>query len=316
MMWLPASSGLRLRGSARACAGAVACALLTVSSLTARQVAEPEKRTELRIATQKKLEAIAGNLDGVMGYVIVDITSGERFERLPGESFPLASTIKIAILYELFKQAEEGRLKLDEVQALDRRHVVGGSGVLNHLAAPAMTLRDYAVLMIVLSDNSATNLLIDTVGMESVRKRMAGAGLPGLQLRRRMIDLDAALRGDENVGSPDDLARLLLMIHKGEGLQPASREGILQVLRKPKTSALRDGVPAAVPVANKTGSLEGVAADAGIVYVPDRPYIFVATTTYLKSGAAGNEAIRAASRAAFDYFDRVARSSEFGRVIR
>lgn len=313
MTAVPPSSGQWGRGFMIALGWAV---LMAVSPLAEGQVAEPEKRLELRASTQKALDAIAGGLDGVMGFVIVDITSGERFERLPGESFPLASTIKIAILYELFKQAEEGRLKLDVVQPLDKRHVVGGSGVLNHLSAPAMSLRDYAVLMIVLSDNSATNLLIDTVGMENVRKRMAAAGLPGLQLRRRMIDLEAAKRGDENIGSPDDLARLLLMIHKGEGLQPASRDGILQILRKPKTSALRDGVPSSVPVANKTGSLEGVAADAGIVYITDRPYIFVATTTYLKSGAAGNEAIRAASRAAFDYFDRVARSSEFGRVIR
>ena len=294
----------------------LALSLVPGSPLVGGQVAEPEKRIELRAATQKKLDAVAANLDGVMGYVILDITSGERFERLSGESFPLASTIKIAILYELFKQAEEGRLKLDVVQPLDKRHVVGGSGVLNHLTAPAMSLRDYAVLMIVLSDNSATNQLIDAVGMENVRKRMADAGLPGLQLRRRMIDLDAARRGDENVGSPDDLARLLLLIHKGAGLQPASREGILQILRKPKTSALRDGVPSSVPVANKTGSLEGVAADAGIVYVPDRPYIFVATTTYLKSGGGGEEAIRAASRTAFDYFDRLAKSSEFGRIIK
>ena len=313
MTWVPSTSGPWVRGSMVALGWAV---LMVVSPLAEAQVAEPAKRLELRTSTQKTLDTIAGDLDGVMGFVIVDITSGERFERLPGESFPLASTIKIAILYELFKQAEEGRLKLDVVQPLDRRHVVGGSGVLSHLSAPAMSLRDYAVLMIVLSDNSATNLLIDTVGMENVRKRMAAAGVPGLQLRRRMIDLEAAKRGDENIGSPDDLARLLLMIHKGEGLQPASRDGILQILRKPKTSALRDGVPPSVPVANKTGSLEGVAADAGIVYITDRPYIFVATTTYLKSGAAGNDAIRAASRAAFDYFDRVARSSEFGRVIR
>lgn len=289
---------------------------MTAALVTGSQPAAPAKRIELRAATQKALEAIATDLDGVMGYVVIDITSGERFERLPRESFPLASTIKLAILYELFKQADEGRLKLDTVQALDRRHVVGGSGVLNHLTAPAMSLRDFAVLMIILSDNSATNLLIDTVGMENVRTRMAGAGLPGLQLRRRMIDLEAATRGDENVGSPDDLARLLLIIHKGEGLQPSSREGILEILRKPKTSALRDGVPSNVPVANKTGSLDGVAADAGIVYLADRPYIFVATTTYLKDGAAGNAGIRAASRVAFDYFNRVARSSEYGRIIR
>jgi beta-lactamase class A len=140
--------------------------------------------------------------------------------------------------------------------------------------------------------------------------------MPGLKLRRKMIDTAAALRGDENVGSPSDLARLLEMIYRSEGLAKESSDAIIAILRKAKPSALRDGVPASVPVANKTGTLEGVAADAGIVYLRDRPYVFVATTTYLKSNAAGEAAIRAASQTAFDYFNRIAKSSEYGRVIR
>lgn len=277
---------------------------------------EPAKREELRSKTQAQLTAIADSLDGVMGVVAVDLESGERFERLPNETFPLASTIKLTILYELFKQAEEGRLTLDDVRPLDRRHAVGGSGVLFELTTPALSLRDYAVLMIVLSDNTATNLLMDAVGMDNVNRRMTALGMPGLKLRRRMIDAAAALRGDENVGSPADLAKLLQIIHRSEGLSKASSDAIAGILRKPKSSALREGVPGNVPVANKTGGLEAVAADAGIVYLPDHPYVLVVTTTYLKNNADGNEAIRRASRVVFDYFNRVAKSSEYGRIIR
>lgn len=287
--------------------------LLLAANLAAQ---EPASRVELREKTQKQLDAIAENLDGVMGYVVVDIASGERFERMAGEAFPLASTIKLAILYEMFKQADEGRLRIDESRPLDRRHVVGGSGVLSELEAPAMSLRDYAVLMIVLSDNSATNLLIDAVGMENVTQRMNGLGMPTLKLRRRMIDTEAARRGDENVGSPQDVAKLLGIIDRGDGLTKGSRDALLTILRKAKSSALRDGVPSGVAVANKPGGLDGVATDAGIVYLADRPYVFVATTTYLKNGAAGQAAIRAASQAAFDYFNRIARSSDYGRIIR
>lgn len=310
----PRQAGARPRPAVRRLAGAALAAALAAASLHAQQ--EPAKRVELREKTRTQLASIADGLDGVMGYAIVDIQSGERFERLAGETFPLASTIKLAILYEMFRQADEGRLPLDESRPLDRRHVVGGSGVLVELTAPSMSLRDYAVLMIVLSDNSATNLLIDAVGMQNVTQRMSALGMPGLKLRRRMIDAAAALRGDENVGSPADVAKLLGMIHRGEGLRQESRDAIIAILRKAKPSALRDGVPSAVPVANKTGTLEGVAADAGIVYLADRPYIFVATTTFLKSNAAGQAAIRSASQAAFDYFNRIAKSSEFGRVIR
>jgi beta-lactamase class A len=276
----------------------------------------PPGKTELLDKTRQQLESIADRLNGVMGYVIVDLESGEGFERLGSETFPLASTIKLAILYELFRQADEGRLNLDEVRPLDRRHAVGGSGVLNQLSAPAMPLRDYAVLMVVLSDNSATNLLIDVVGMEAVTGRMASLGMKGLQLRRRMMDSAAAKRGDDNLGSPADLARLLTIIHRSEGLREESRAAILAILKKAKPSALRDGVPAKVAVANKTGTLDGVVADAGIVYLRDHPYVFVAITKQLKTEAAGVMAIRSASRAAFAYFDRRAKRSSSGRVGR
>lgn len=298
------------------CAAVVVLSQLLTPALAQAPPQTPAKSAELRDKTRKQLESIAAGVDGVMGYVVVDLESGDRFERLPDEAFPLASTIKLAILYELFKQADEGRLKLDEVRPLDRSHVVGGSGVLNELTAPAMPLRDYAVLMVVLSDNTATNLLIDAVGMENVTRRMAALGMSGLKLRRKMIDMPAARRGDENVGSPADLARLLKILHRSEGLTRTSSEAIIGILRKAKPSALRDGVPLSVPVANKTGTLEGVAVDAGIVYLPGRPYVFVATTTFLKSNAAGEAAIRAASQAAFDYFNRIAKSSDYGRIIR
>ena len=289
---------------------------LLAGLVVAVQAPDAAKRVELRARTAAQLEAAAAAVDGVMGYVVVDIQSGERFERLPDEIFPLASTIKLAILYELFKQADEGRVNLDEVRALERRHVVGGSGVLTQLTAPAMPLRDYAILMVVLSDNTATNLLIDAVGMENVTRRMNALGMKTLLLRRKMIDAEAARRGDENVGTPNDVARLLTAIYRSEGLTKASSDAIIEILRKPKASALRDGVPGNVPVANKTGTLEGVAADAGIVYLADRPYVFVATTTFLQSNAAGVVAIRAASQAAFEYFNRIAKSSEYGRIIR
>jgi beta-lactamase class A len=294
------------------------CAVLAASICLGHSLAAQDSasRTELRDKTQKQLASVADGLDGVMGYVVIDLESGERFERLPSETFPLASTIKLSILYELFKQAEEGRLKLDEVRALERREAVGGDGILYHLSAPAMPLRDYATLMVVLSDNTATNLLIDAVGMDNVARRMAALGVKGLQLRRKMMDLAAARRGDENTGSPADLARLLTIIYRSEGLSKKSSDDILAILAKPKRSALRDSIPADVRVADKTGTLDGVEADAGIVYVPGRPFVFVATTTFLKSNAAGEAAIRAASRAAFDYFDRIAKSSEYGRIIR
>ena len=278
--------------------------------------AQDTKTSALRTALERQLETDAASVDGVIGYAIVDLTTGERFGRMENEVFPTASTIKLAVLYELFKQADEGRLHVDDSRPLERRHVVGGTGVLRELSAPPMSLRDYAVLMVVLSDNTATNLLIEVLGMKNVTARMAALGLSQTKLRRRMIDLEAARRGDENVSTPAEIARLLEILHHGEGLSKESQQAAMTILKKPKETPLRKGVPSSVAVGGKPGSLEGVAVDAAIVYVEGRPYILSMMTTYLPDESIGDSAIERTSRRVFDYFSRLARSSEFGRRIR
>jgi beta-lactamase class A len=290
--------------------------LSVLVTCAAALVGQDAKPAVLRQALERRISTIAGSLDGVIGYAIVDLTSGQRMEHLPDEVFPAASTIKLAILYELFRQADEGTVHLDQVRPLDRRHVVAGTGVLRELTAPSMSLRDYAVLMIVLSDNTATNLLIHTVGMDRVTARMRALGLPRTKLRRLMIDLAAAQRGDENVSTPADLAKLLEVLYRGEGLSTASHAAMMEILKKEKTTPLRKGVPPGIEVANKPGGLAGVSVDAGVVLLKERPYIVVAMATYLNDEETGDAAIADLSRAAFEYFSRLAHASEYGRAIR
>jgi beta-lactamase class A len=298
-------------------AALLAGALLTPGSAAIQQPATSDpKTTELRQKLQTELDDIAARIDGVMGYSIIDLSTATRIERLPGEVFATASTIKLAILYEMFKQAEEGRLRLDEVRPLQRAQAVGGSGVLGQLTAPSMPLTDYATLMVVLSDNTATNVLIDAVGMDSVNARMSSLGLARTRLRRKMMDGAAARRGDENVSTPNEIARLLELMYRGEGLTAAHKDQLIAILSKPKSTPIHRGVPSGVRVASKSGTLEGIQVDAGIVYVADRPYVFCVMTGYLKDAASGEAAIASASEAAYGYFSRLAKSSEYGRVIR
>ncbi len=302
--------------AALAVAGTLAAPAFLVHPRAQTSPPKDLKAGELHAKLGDRLNTIAGSIDGVMGFTVVDLTSGDRFERLAGETFPTASTIKLAILYELFRQADEGRITLDATRVLDRRQAVGGSGILNELTTPTLSLRDYTTLMIVLSDNTATNVLIDIVGMDKVTARMAALGLNATRLRRKMIDLEAARRGNENVSTPGEIARLLQIIYRGEGLSKESAESLRAILRKPKSSPMRSAIPEDVVVANKPGDLEGVEVDAGIVYLEGRPYIQAVMTTYLKSNAAGDAAIQSASQAAFEYFSRLAKSSEYGRAIR
>ncbi len=270
----------------------------------------------LRQRLIERLDTIAAGLDGVMGYTLIDLTTADRIERLPTHVFPTASSIKLAILYELFKQAEEGRVQIDAPRPWDAKRAVGGSGVLFELSNPTLNLRDYATLMVVLSDNTATNVVIDAVGMDRVNARMQALGVGDIRLRRRMIDLEAARKGNENVATTAALARLLAAIDKGEGLAPASRDAMLQILKKGKSSPMLRGIPSGVTVASKPGDLDAVRADAGIVYVPGRPYVFVAMTSWLQKDDDGERAIEEASRAAYQYFERLATASEYGRRIR
>src|SRR5262245_8192868 len=263
--------------------------------------------SELRAKFEGRLKDIAARVDGVVGYEMLDLTSGERIAHLEGETFPTASTIKLAIVYELFRQSAEGKIKLDETITLDRAKAVGGSGVLYELGTPTLSIRDYATLMVTLSDNTATNLLIDRLGMDSVAARMQGLGLHATKLRRHMMDTAAARRGDENVSTPDELVRLLQAIQK---VDPA-----LELLKKSKESRLRKGLPPGVATADKPGELDGVRVDAGIVFARNRPYVFCVMTTFLKDEDEGERAIQDMSRAAYDYFIRLA-DAPLGRRIR
>lgn len=296
----------------RAIRAAVLAAACVGASPAARQ---PEVLGEtLKAQFSATLERVAAAADGVVGYTIVDLASGDRFERLETTPFPTASTIKLAILYEVLRQADAGAIALETPAPLDRRRAAPG-GLLYELSTPALSPRDLAVAMILESDNTATNALIGRVGMAAVNQRMAALGLKGTSLRRYMIDLDAARRGNENVSTPSDLAALVVALHRGEGLSPQAHRIALDILRKPKATPIRAGVPAGVAVASKSGDLEGVRADAGIVEVPNRPYVFVAMATYLRSAADDPGSLEALARASYGYFSRRAAISGYGRQI-
>jgi beta-lactamase class A len=153
--------------------GAVGLCLLSVLSVAARTQPAGLLQRELKKLLETRLEGIASRLDGVLGYVIVDLSSNERVAtRLDREPFPTASAIKLAILYELLKQGEEGKQALEKPVPLERAQVVGGSGVLQHLSVPILSLIDHAALMMIVSDNTATDVIIDTVGMNNLVARM------------------------------------------------------------------------------------------------------------------------------------------------
>jgi beta-lactamase class A len=283
----------------------------------ARDAAGPtETRRALFAKLRQRIEAVDARLDGVLGVCVVDLAGGERIELRPDDAFPTASSIKLAILYELYRQAEEGRVDLAEVTRPAASRVRGG-GVLQELGdRVSLTWRDVAVLMIGWSDNEATNLLMRRLGMDAVNRRLDALSLPRTRLRRQMMDLEAARRGEENVSTPCELARLAALVARGDGLPPERGRDLLAVATvADEGSYFRRGLPEGQRAVSKPGSLEGVRCEAAWVDVPGRPYAAAVMTSYLRHDADGEAAIREISAALYEAFDRLARSSAYGRAI-
>ena len=265
---------------------------------------------------ETRVREIDRRLDGVLGLSVRDIASGATLDIRAAEPFPTASSIKLAVLDELFHQADEGKIDLGEVTRPPEPRVRGG-GVLQELGDQvSLTWRDLAVLMIGWSDNEAANRLIDKVGMDAVGRRMTALSLPGVRLRRKMMDLEAARRGDENVATPGELRRLMEAVQEGVGLSAARAADLRLVAGTAESSSnFRAALPEGTKALTKSGELEGVRCEVAYVDLPGRPYSAAIMTKYLRRDSDGTAVIRELSALLFDTFDRLARSSEYGRII-
>ena len=185
------------------------------------------------------------------------------------EPFVSASIIKLAILGTLLDQAQSGVLSLDDSVTVDPSDVVGGTGVIQTSGAGgSYTYRQLAAYMIQDSDNIATNLIIDAVGMPAVNEYARGIGLMQTVLNRRMMEFSTDV---ENYTSANDVARMLQLIYQGKLVSPDASEFALDLLKGQHDGAgLLEGLPAGSVFAHKTGTLDGVFND-GASCLPRTP---------------------------------------------
>lgn len=272
---------------------------------------------DLKLKLAKQLQQMAADFDGVLGIAVKDLGTGETFFANADTVFPQASSIKIPILLEFFRQAQAGTLKLDERVDVKKARMAAGSGVLLRFsdAGSALSLRDLAVLMIVLSDNTATNILIDRVGMQNVNDNLRRLGLTQTRLQRIMLDVESQRASRENLSTPREMVLLLEMLDAGKTLDPKSTQAALEILKYPKNTALRRGLPAGVALASKPGGIGGVGCESGIVYLAGKPYAISVMTTFDKDSDAADTAITDVSRRVYSYFERMARSNSLGARI-
>ncbi len=270
--------------------------------------------------TQTMLETIAYEADGVIGIHSFDPSNPEEeFEVYADEVFPTASIIKVPVLLEFYRQAADGVLDPNEVHRLHDEHKVGGSGILQFLSDRVeLTLEDWAKLMINLSDNTATNYMIDIVGMDNVNSLLEQLGFMDTRLLRKMQAKGVDPNKFENLTTPREFSTLMLMIMNNEGLDSDVCMKTLSVLSLYKDGIIREALPVDYVVSDKSGWMGAVQCDSGIVYA-EKPYIVTVmakhTPDWDRNGAEARAALRQAVAEIHGYYQNTATASRFGRRI-
>ncbi|PLS16193.1 serine hydrolase [Bacillus sp. M6-12] len=229
---------------------------------------------------------------------------GGTIEHNSNEVFRSASLIKVPILVEGFRQKEEGRIHLNQPVTIQRRDKVGGSGVLQVLSDKSfMTLKDIMTLMIIVSDNTATNVMIDLLGMDSINRTIKELGLEKTILERKMMDFQAAEQGKDNLTCAADMALCLKAIQEASFLSDESSREMADIL---KNQQFLDKLPAMmdldkVAVAGKTGGLHCIEHDCAIIRYGEKVAYAAVLSDELPSKEDGRRTISAIGKLIFDF---------------
>jgi beta-lactamase class A len=274
---------------------------------------------------EKEFARLAALSPGALGVTVIHLESGKKATFNGDTRFPMASTYKIPIAYELFRRVDAGLEKLERMVTLEPSDFHPGSGTLTALFNPpgfdkagvALSLRHLLELMILISDNSATDILLREVGgPEAVNKQLAALGVTTVQVdgetkemirnwRQNGTGAEGMLR---NTATPEGMAAILAKLYKGEGLKPESAQLFLDVMKRCQTgnARLKGILPEGTLVMHKTGTLGGVANDAGFIKLPGDAGTLAIAVFVKGADTATTEkrdrAIAEIARAAHDYF--------------
>jgi beta-lactamase class A len=241
---------------------------------------------------------VNGKISGFPGTVTLyakNLRTGSSFGVAGELPVRTASTIKLAIMVECFAEAAGGKLKLSEPIRLRASEKVSGSGILQELSDDiSLPLRDIVDLMIVLSDNTATNLILDRIGGNAVNERMATLGLTQTRVMRKILGDGSKLKSEvsgvtqdglkpENkkwgIGrsSPREMVSLLERLYRGELAGKAASDEMLDILKRQRD---RNGIGRDmkdITIASKSGALEHLRSDVGIIYSKNGPIAMAIT---------------------------------------
>ncbi len=235
-------------------------------------------------ALRRTLDSLAAAHRGVVGYSVRNVDTGERLDRRGDETFSTASLIKVAILVTLFDLVEQKKIALDDpltVLAIDQ---VPGSGMLQFFKPGAtLTVGDAAWLMMGLSDNTATNLLLDRIIIRRVWEKMEALGLPHTKvhsksfLRIASVAMDSSVKYGFGVTTPNEMATLFELIARGKAVSPGADSAMLRMLENGDNPALLLRYAGGIRSAHKWGGTDQVRTDCAMFFLQSRVVACVLT---------------------------------------
>lgn len=221
-----------------------------------------------------KIDELINRLDGEASVLVKNLSTNDVYKYDENKIFPSASMIKVPILLELIDRSCERKINLNDVVEFKKEDIVQGYGIIKSLSPGInMTYRDCALLMIILSDNIATNKLIETLGMDSINEKIREIGMENTILQRKMMDAEAKKKGLDNFISGADLLTIFQYLYSHEKYNIA-----VDILKKQLCNDLLPVlIGGNIEFAHKTGDLPGVRHDSGIMYLKSPIFIAVLT---------------------------------------
>ena len=264
---------------ARGCALALVCLLSGIST-----IAQDAKLSTAETAVKARIAASGADV----GVYFKTLDGDAAWSSRADEVFHAASTMKIPVMIELFHQVKEGKLKLDQPLPINNEFhsIVDGSPYtlkseddseveMYKAEGQTKTVRELCELMITVSSNFATNLLIEKLGVESIRATVHELGADGMNILRGVEDNKAFEKGLNNTTTARGLGILLEAIAEGKAVDAGSSQAMLAILGRQKfNEGIPAGLPADIRVAHKTGEISKIHHDAAIVFAK-RPYVLV-----------------------------------------
>jgi beta-lactamase class A len=253
-----------------------AALLLTSAHATTAQMAAPFARADTA-GLRHTLDAIAQAHHGVLGYYVSNLDTGERISLRADETFPTASLIKVPILVTLYDLAEQKQLSLDDPLTVLKIDQVPGSGVLQFMhPGLALSVHDVATLMIVLSDNTATNLILDRIAIRRVWTKMESLGLPHTKvhsktyLRLTSVAMDSSVKYGLGVSTPAEMGRLFELLAAGKAVTPAADSAMLDILGNNADGDSMQRTINGLTVPHKTGATDSVRTECALFRLQSR----------------------------------------------